>query len=221
MKENVTLKQTAYTQIMNDIMDGYYTTDSVLSEHQIMERYGFSKSTVREALIELCRDNVLESLPRKGYRVKSISLKEISQILELRLAVEILALRKSFNYLTDKFLDEIRKKVIESNEKTPQSSENVLSWYWHLNMEFHLGLCKYCNNAYIMKVLKELINHCSRCVPQYYHISWSHSREKEGGKFHIAIIDALRARDIEKAVELLQADIMQIKEELIASAFGD
>lgn len=220
--KNTTLKQMVYKQILNDIMDGRYTTESVLSEQQMMDNYGCSKSTVREALIELCKDNILESLPRMGYRIKPISLRDISSIVDLRLEIEALALRKAYNYLTDEFLKELRKKVVESSKNMPQSSShNELSAYWHLNMEFHITLCEKCNNTYIMKVITELINHCSRFVPQYYRTSWRHFREMEGGKFHIAVIDALLEKDLEKAVALLQSDILQIKEELMNCVFDD
>ena len=59
-----------------------------------------SKSPVREALIELCKDNVLKSIPRVGYQVVPVTLKEILDLLEFRIDVETGNLRRLCQRIT-------------------------------------------------------------------------------------------------------------------------
>ena len=46
------------------------------------KKFGVSKSPVREALVELCKDGVLINIPRMGYQVRAVTLKEIMDILK-------------------------------------------------------------------------------------------------------------------------------------------
>ena len=62
----MTLKEQVYNQIFDDIAQGKYQANDILTESKLMEKYQVSKSPVREALIELCKDEVIHSLPRLG-----------------------------------------------------------------------------------------------------------------------------------------------------------
>ena len=92
----MTLKEQVYNQIFDDIAQGKYQANDILTESKLMEKYQVSKSPVREALIELCKDEVIHSLPRLGYQVVLITLKEVLDILEYRTDIEISGLRRGF-----------------------------------------------------------------------------------------------------------------------------
>ena len=69
MNNPVSLKDSIYKAIMQDILSYEYKPNDILNEKALVEKYGCSKSPVREALLELCADNVLRSIPRYGYEV--------------------------------------------------------------------------------------------------------------------------------------------------------
>ena len=75
MSENIKLKDRIYEKVLNEITEGYYQQNQIITERELIEKYGVSKSPVREALIELCNEKVLESRPRMGYQIRSISSK--------------------------------------------------------------------------------------------------------------------------------------------------
>ena len=79
--------------------NGEYRPNDILTENQMIEKFGVRKSPVREALVELCKDGVLINIPRMGYQVRAVTLKEIMDILEFRVDVEVGGLRKSFPVL--------------------------------------------------------------------------------------------------------------------------
>lgn len=217
MTRTSTLKDELSYKILSDIMDGAYNTDEILSESEMMNRYNSSKSTAREALIKLCQENVLESIPRKGYRIKPLSFKDVFQIIEMRNLMESFALRKAFPLITPAYLDKMEQYEQSCTEDIKNSGDNyAFSKYWNNNLGFHKLLAHNCDNEYIVNMICEMITHCSRYVPQYYNSAWSHQRELMSGEIHQQIIDALRSQDFSAAVSLLEKDILSFKEELLA-----
>ena len=72
-----TLKERVYRGIYEAVTNGEYRPNDILTENQMIEKFGVSKSPVREALVELCKDGVLINIPRMGYQVRAVTLKEI------------------------------------------------------------------------------------------------------------------------------------------------
>lgn len=97
MSAGLKLKDQVYEKILDEITEGKYQQNDIITERELIEKYGVSKSPVREALIELCKEDVLESRPRMGYQIRPISIKEISDIVELRIILETAALKKLFS----------------------------------------------------------------------------------------------------------------------------
>ena len=58
MSENIKLKDQIYDKVLNEITEGYYQQNQIITERELIEKYGVSKSPVREALIELCNEKV-------------------------------------------------------------------------------------------------------------------------------------------------------------------
>ena len=217
MVKETTLKEKLFHGILNDIMDGVFPADDFISEKQIMDRYDSGKSTAREAVSDLCRINVLESLPRKGYRIVPLSVKEMIQIIDLRSVFEQRALQIAYPSITPELLDTLQQHEEECAEEIRQYGKKYkYSQYWENNTYFHLSLCQQCNNRYFNHVLNELICHCSRFVPQYYSGSWRRNREITNGEYHFRILEALRRRDLELAKQTMDQDILQMKDVLIA-----
>lgn len=70
-KEN--LKKKVYDDVLQSIVRGEYSADDIISEGMLIEKYNVSKSPVREALVQLCSENVLKSIPRCGYMVVKLT----------------------------------------------------------------------------------------------------------------------------------------------------
>ena len=96
MKTKKPLTDRVYREIYLDIINGEILPDEYITESQLIERFGVSKSPVREALIMLCNENVLECIPRRGYRVVLICRDELEQIVETRQALELFMFERAF-----------------------------------------------------------------------------------------------------------------------------
>ena len=85
-KEN--LKKKVYDDVLRAIIEGEYSAEDIISEAMLIEKYNVSKSPVREALVQLCGENVLKSIPRCGYMVVKLTGGDIENILDYRMAFE-------------------------------------------------------------------------------------------------------------------------------------
>ena len=137
MSGPVTLKQTVYDAIFEDIIEGRYPPGSILTENGLMENYGMGKAPVREALIELCKDQALQSLPRKGYLVKSVTLQEVVDLLDFRVDLEVANFRRAAGRFRPEQIAQLQQLSIE----TDASGEGPVTPHWLRNEAFHLALC--------------------------------------------------------------------------------
>ena len=166
-----TLKERVYRGIYEAVTNGEYRPNDILTENQMIEKFGVSKSPVREALVELCKDGVLINIPRMGYQVRAVTLKEIMDILEFRVDVEVGGLRKSFPVLTRENINMLRMIA----EKHNADEDRIVSNNWQRNYEFHTYLYSLNNNVYGHQALQQMIH----SVPVISHsISCLRGREK-------------------------------------------
>lgn len=214
MKAKKTLKETAVEGIYHDIEEGIYKANMILTEGEIVERYSMSKSPVREALIELCKDGVLKSIPRVGYQVVQISIKEILDLLEVRIDLETANLRRLALRITEEDLQML--KSLESIAHPDESRKVVINW--DRNTDFHIKLCELGGNAYLCDTIERALMKSRQYIAQYFHNAWNKNAESNG-YFHRAAIEALEKKDVEEAVLMLQKDILNVKNQIQETFF--
>ncbi len=207
MSEKQSLKEMVYEQLVKDITSGKIKTTDILVEGSLVKRFEVSKAPVREALIELCKDNFLKSIPRVGYQVVTCTLKEIVDILETRVDLEVSNLKRSFTRLSDETLLSLENFQMLTDEEYQNRSVDEL---WFRNQEFHLRLCALSGNTYTYRMLEQLLKQNARFFYQYHSYASYHDTESRG-HYHKRIIAALKERKLELACNLLTSDINSVK----------
>lgn len=86
--EEGSLGERVYRALKEDILARRISADEPLVEQTLAERYGVSKTPVREALRLLVHDGILRVLPRKGYMVRQMGLQDVVEVFELRRILE-------------------------------------------------------------------------------------------------------------------------------------
>lgn len=204
MESNKPLTELIYNKIYEEIINGDLQPGDIITEKQVIARYGISRSPVREALISLCGENVLCNIPRAGYQVVSFSYSEIKQMTDARLLLELYMLEKGFPSLTDEKIQQL-SDCYERSQKNAETDGFIKIWYD--NIDFHLLLASFAENKYLSGMLRNLLRACTRTSTQYY--SSSASEDYEPG-LHAKIIEACRKRDMEEAKRFLTRDIQQL-----------
>lgn len=177
----------------------------VLTEGRMMELFGVSKAPVREALIRLCSENVLKSIPRFGYVVVQMEEKDAREVAGIRVLLETEALRTGFENIVEHHLDDIRVQI-----ETREREEGKVD-VWNIledNEAFHLLLASYAENQTLNRFLRESLQLQKRIYAQ---IQWNRlsSLETDINKApHRKIYEALCEKDLEKSIRALKEDIM-------------
>ncbi|MBQ6381975.1 MAG: GntR family transcriptional regulator [Clostridia bacterium] len=206
MTINKTLSEQIHDSILEMVIDaGGSSEELLLTEGDLVERFGVSKAPVREALLRLCSEEVLKSIPRCGYVVVQLGEKSGRENLEVRKLLELTSLDRYFNRFTEDKLDEIGRRLTASREQYGQ--EATVWQIWQANLEFHCDLISVSDNRYLVKHLKNCIG-----VEQRYYAQNHFRRE---GKFnvhftpeaHENILKMIRKGNKEKALKLLDCDI--------------
>lgn len=205
-----TLKQAVYDAIFEDIIEGRYAPGSILTESGLMENYAMGKAPVREALIELCKDHALRSLPRKGYLVIPVTLEEIVDLLDFRVDLEIANFRRAVGRFTPEQIVRLQKLSVE----TDASGTGPVTPHWLKNESFHLELCGCSGNRYTYSILRNTLRHSVLFIGQYFRSAWAASRESDG-TYHLAIANAIQEGDYQTAEQMLRKDVLAVKNEIL------
>lgn len=199
------LKTGIYDSILKDIIEGTYKQNEIINEKQLIEKYGVSKSPIRDALIELCSEGVLISHPRYGYEVVRINEKEIRDIVNFRIMVETGCLRDSAAIMSRMDIEELKEYTL--TECCDRDEATTVLKHWDNNSRFHLKLLSYSDNDYCYAMLEKSIGIMTRAYAQRHWEKWGTISIRMGCENHLKIVDYLMDKDIERAVNELKKDI--------------
>lgn len=194
-----------HDEILEMVIKSGSEEETVLTEGRMMELFGVSKAPVREALIRLCSENVLKSIPRFGYVVVQMEEKDAREVAGIRVLLETEALRTGFENIVEHHLEDIRVQI-----ETREREEGKVD-VWNIledNEAFHLLLASYAENQTLNRFLRESLQLQKRIYAQ---IQWNRlsSLETDINKApHRKIYEALCEKDLEKSIRALKEDIM-------------
>lgn len=214
MNRSKPLTAKVYEQVYSDIINGKITSDDVITESMLIQQMGVSKSPVREALVALCNENILRSIPRLGYMVVQISREEVRELAEARRSLEVFMLKKSFARLTDEIIDELEAMTL-ANLKDARIRTSPMD-NWQRNMKFHLRLASFAENKIMYNLLENTLRMLTRATTQYFLDIPGDSNpltmERSSGSRHFELIKACRNRDLYSATRILEKDIDDLKQ---------
>lgn len=210
--KNQSVKEQVYEGILKDILQGKYLPNSILNERILIEKYQVSKTPVREALVQLCSEGILKNIPRYGYQLPLITPTELNEIIEFRMMLECAALEKTIRIITEEEMEALAEHAAGSAMRL--SLQKDVTVHWGTNMEFHLLLCSYCKNEFVMKSLEEALKFCCRVANQYFNNQWNKQKLADSSG-HLKLVEAMKSRDYETAKALLIKDINAIRDEIM------
>jgi DNA-binding GntR family transcriptional regulator len=210
-----TLKDLVYHRVVEHICLGEFQAGTIFTERQLIEKFNISKVPVREALIQLCHEDILRSIPRCGYQVVQISAVNIRDFTELRLYLELSSLPAILKNLTEQSIQEF--KAMSSARLAADDLTKDLWTAWNNNISFHIKLNAVAGNAQVTGVLERTLNACTRAYAQAF-MAQKQVVAPAGENLHDKIIRALERRELSIAQGHLKQDITLTKELLLNPA---
>jgi DNA-binding GntR family transcriptional regulator len=207
------MRDGVYARIRDEILACVLQPGSRIYENDLAKRYEVSKSPVRDALLRLQEKDLIEVLPRKGYRVRPITASDARELYEMRLLLERASVEHAADNATDEELNSLdRFRAVDE-------SMTILSWVKY-NSELHGSVAAIAHNSRLVKATQEVIDQFDRLT--YVSVS-SDVVENTQNKFaseHSDIIDAVQSRNKRRAGSLIATHIKNSQKRLMA-AFDD
>lgn len=202
MQTEPSLKTVVYNAVLESILNHEYKANQIISEKELIQKYGHSKSPVREALVTLCNEGVLRNIPRCGYEVVGLTMSDVRDILQFRYFIESGAIQSCYKKMSPKQIAVLRG----INEKCQKTQED--SWsHWKYNTEFHLKLISYTRNDYLYQELERSMSRLKRAYAQFYWEDWNEERTLFDTRSHEPLLACLEAGDIQRVLEELRNDL--------------
>jgi DNA-binding GntR family transcriptional regulator len=188
------VRNKVFEQVRREILSCTLMPGEELRENELARRYGVSKSPVRDAMQKLEFEGLIEIEPRRGHRVKPISVSDAEDILDLRVILESGAVRRIADRASDAELQDLDKF---------RTADTTIPGFTAYNREFHKHLSRLSGNRRLAEETQRVMEMYDRlCM-----VSLSNKRGEDSFAEpladHCAIIDALQARDGTRAVRLL------------------
>lgn len=201
MKENLSDK--IYKIIIDEIVAGKINQETVITERVLVDKFKISKSPIREALIKLSVDNIIYSIPRFGYKINLFDKNYLDSILKFRLNVEPKYLELHFDKISEFDLATIEANIVKMDRNafaTPME-------YWRKTSAFHIELARSYKDKFFYEMLKNILNKQLITFSLLYWDDWSNILDTKLRNNHIGVLNEIKNKNKEKAIELLKADI--------------
>lgn len=198
-----TLSQRVYEIIINNIITGVYDEDTVLTENELVKELNVSRSPVREALVRLCNDDILYSIPRFGYKLKICDQKYLEEIIQFRSIIEPAYLDLYFDRLTKDNLERIKKNMVVMDKDQFATPSD----YWEKTSRFHIELAYTYRDQYFYDMLKKVLENQWITFSMLYWNKWSAVIDSKLVNNHLEIIKAIEEGNKERAIYMLIRDI--------------
>jgi DNA-binding GntR family transcriptional regulator len=206
----VTRREEVYLHLKQDIITCQLLPGQLLYEGDLAEQYGVSKTPIREALTLLEKDGLIKFLPRKGYLVTTLTLKDVQEIFEVRLILERAVTVLAAERITEREITEL-EKFLEIGFQL--NDESTIYAYIQANKDFHIAIARASRNQRLVEYMERLLNDAQRL--QFMDLEtgegpWAWNRD------HEVILEALRKRDKEAAARAVESALAQARVRLLS-----
>ena len=178
-----------------------------LAEQKIADIFKVSRTIVRQALNQLSRDQLITLEPARGARVAEPSVEQARQVFEVRRMLEAAMIERAATALTPAHIAELRAHLRDEQAAVRRTD---VSGRTRLLADFHVVLASMLGNEVLAAILRDLVSRSSLIALMYQS---SHSAEHSFAE-HVAIVDALEARNARAAVRLMGDHLHHVERNL-------
>jgi len=194
----MTVAEQVANRLREEIITAKFEPGSRITVKELSDRYNISGQPIREAIHMLAGEKLLQLAPYKGATVMAITSDFIAEASELTSALELLMLPHA---MEAGFSDEHIQELETINKAFEESISQQDARPRRLNEKFHITLFKNCKDSIAFGLFDRYFK-----TMYAYARNWPDNPERMASQVHEhqAIIDAIKANDVPRAVQALQ-----------------
>jgi DNA-binding GntR family transcriptional regulator len=196
--------QRVYAKVREDIIGLRLAPGADLDEASLEERFGVSRTPVREALIRLASDGLIVLLPNRGARVTHIDISDVPQLFEALDLCQRATIRWATARRTTEDLAELRAANKEFLDAAQNDDSDRMG---DTNKQFHMIIGRICGNRYFESLYSSLLAASLRLARTAFAYAPRSGEAHEGYymevvRQHDAMIQAIERKNADEAEEL-------------------
>jgi DNA-binding GntR family transcriptional regulator len=191
-----------YAHVKEAVLDRRYEGGMLLTEGELADAVGVSRTPVREALLRLEVEGLIKLYPKKGALVLPVSAQEITDVVETRLLVEQHAVRKSSEPVRAGLIARLEELL---EEQRAHAADGDLTAFALSDRCFHAEIVKSTGNAILTRLYDQLRDRQLRMGVAMMHAQ--PGRIAKSIAEHAEIMDAVRAGDADAAAEAVRRHV--------------
>lgn len=144
------LSESIFIELRSAILRGKLRPGEKLSEQQVCDKFGLSRTPVREAFRQLEVEGLIETIPNRGAFVVGLSKRDIEDLYEMRKAYEILAVKWAIERITKEEMEKLEEAYEFMEFYTMKKEADKML---NINMQFHNLIYKASHNRMLEHTL--------------------------------------------------------------------
>jgi len=196
--------------LRDEIIGGAIAPCQQLLQDEIAARLGVSKIPVREALRTLEAEGFVASAPRRGTIATQISVGEVSEAFEIRLALEPLLARLSIRRMSDEHIVKATRALQALERESDERRWGKAHW------DFHLALYEPAEHPVMVRILSTIHHHIDRFLRQ--RMQFGEADYNAAKSEHEQLLKAFIGRKEERACRMLARHIRGAERTFVAYA---
>jgi DNA-binding GntR family transcriptional regulator len=193
----------AYSHLRSLILGRHILGGTGLAEGRLAVELNVSRTPMREALVRLAGEGLLEKTDEGVYRVRSVSIREFFECMEVREVLECHAIERAIGVARDSDLQALHDEL----KALPVSSQDDLA-HWQFDNRFHSFFATTAQN----QSLATAIQH-ERMVARLFRLSSPFHRQAETDEEHIEVMDAVMRRDVATAQAAMRRHLRNLQDD--------
>lgn len=202
------MRSRVFQSIRDDILKGKYSEKEELREATLGKELGVSRTPVREALRQLELEGLVEIVPNKGAYVTGISPKDVHDIYMIRSMLEGLCVRWAAEHITSEQLEALEEVILLAEYHVEKGHSAQMT---ELDGKFHQILYDACESRILEHVLSDFHKYVQLTRRKSVK---TEDRARKSIEEHRKMLEAIRAKDVERAERLANVHIMHVMENL-------
>jgi DNA-binding GntR family transcriptional regulator len=208
------LARRAYDALKQDILTCVLRPGAQIFEGELAARYGTSKTPVREALNLLVQEELVQVLPRRGYLVAPVTLRDVQEVYQLRLFLEAAAAELAAEHVAEDGLRHL-KALVET--RYTYGDRESYSRFLRANREFHVSVAEASGNRRLALFVSKLLEDMERIL--HLGLDLRDSAEEMAAE-HAELVDALMRGDGALARRVVTAQLQSSRKRVLEALVG-
>lgn len=208
VREAMSRHRRTLTEIVEEVLrtaitQGILKPGDKLSAEDLAAEFGVSRMPVREALRKLETVGLVVIRPQKGVEVSRLSLDELRELADIRVALECMAVKLALPRLTPAKYEELQEIIEEMNRERDDARIFNLAW------DFHVLLYEAANNTQLQEFIAQVRANFDRYL-WFYQATF-----KDVGEIHRKLFEVIKRGNAEEAVKAMEEHIRQTEKKVV------